>query len=334
MFPSLRIPFAKGKELMKKIALVGCGRIMNRHIEAVAANHGSLEITLVCDIDETKAKAASERLNVPYLTDYSELNNHDLDLISVLTPSGLHPQHTAEIAEIANAPFLVCEKPLSLTVREAYAMFSRIDRAGKTLLPVYQNRYNPLVAYIKSLIDSGRLGKIHQFICNVLWNRNNDYFKIDWHGTRELDGGVLYTQASHYVDMVHYFFGDVVEHKGIGGSLRGLEVYDSVAAAMKFQSGIVGTINATVSVYEKNYSTEFTIIAEKGTIRLAGTNLNIIEFWNVEGVKKPDIDFNLDHVYGKGHDILYKYITEERWDMFPSRKDILSGIRLMEMLSY
>ncbi len=190
------------------------------------------------------------------------------------------------------------------------------------------------MAFTKNLIDSGHLGKIHQFICNVLWNRNDDYFKNDWHGTRELDGGVLYTQASHYVDMVHYFFGEVVEHKGIGGSLRGFEVYDSVAAAMSFQSGVVGTINATVSTYKKNYRTEFTLIAEKGTLRLAGTNLNTIEFWDVEGMEKPDIDFTIDHVYGKGHDTLYQYIVEERWDMFPSRKDVLSGIRLMEMLSY
>ena len=257
-----------------------------------------------------------------------------MDIVAVLTPSGLHPQHAAEIAETTDTPYVLCEKPLSLTLREAYELFARIDKAGKVLLPVYQNRYNPLVAYTKNLIDSGQLGKIHQFICNVLWNRNDDYFKIDWHGTRELDGGVLYTQASHYVDMVHYFFGDVVEHKGIGGSLRGLEVYDSVAAAMSFKSGTVGTINATVSTYRENYRTEFTLIAEKGTLRLAGTNLNTIEFWDVEGMDKPDIDFTIDHVYGKGHDTLYQYIVEERWDMFPSRKDVLSGIRLMEMLSY
>jgi len=316
---------------MKKIALVGCGRIMTRHIEAIKANQG-IEITQVCDIDEAKAQDAATRLSVPYVTDYRQI--HGVDVVAVLTPSGLHPQHAAEIAESTDAPYILCEKPISLTLRETYELFDRIDKAGKVLLPVYQNRYNPLVAYTKELIETGRLGKIHQFICNVLWNRNDDYFKIDWHGTRELDGGVLYTQASHYVDMVHYLFGEVLEHKGIGGSLRGLEVYDSVSAAMSFRSGVVGTLNATVSTYNKNYRTEFTLIAEKGTLRLAGTNLNTIEFWDVEGLEKPDIDFTIDHVYGKGHDTLYQYIAEERWEMFPSRKDILSGIRLMEMLSY
>lgn len=316
---------------MKKVALVGCGRILARHVEAIGANSG-IEVALVCDNHEVRARETAARLGVPHTTDFRKIRG--ADVIAVLTPSGLHPQHAAEIAECTDAPYVLCEKPVSLTLRETYEMFARFDKAGKTLLPVYQNRYNPLVAYTKKLIAEGQLGKIHQFNCNVFWNRNNDYFKIDWHGTRELDGGVLYTQASHYVDMVHYFFGEVVEHKGIGGSLRGLEVYDSVSAAMSFQSGVVGTINATVSTYRKNYRTEFTLIAEKGTLRLAGTNLNTIEFWDVEGLEKPDIDFTIDHVYGKGHDALYKYIVEERWDMFPSRRDVLSGIRLMEMLSY
>ena len=316
---------------MKKIALVGCGRISKRHIEAISVTDG-IEIALVCDINEDKAKATAEQLQVPYVCDYKEITG--VDIAAILTPSGLHPKHAAEVAENTDVPYIICEKPLSLTVREAYEMLKRIEVAGKTLLPVYQNRYNPLVAFTKSLIDEGKLGKIHQFVCNVLWNRNDEYFNIDWHGTMELDGGVLYTQASHYVDMLHFFFGEVNEHKGIGGSLRELEVYDSIAATMSFKNGVVGSLNATVSVFEKNYLTEMTLIGEKGTVRLSGTNLNKIDFWNVEGIEKPDMDFTIDHVYGKGHDTMYEYIVQEKWDMFPSREDVLSGIRLMEMLSY
>lgn len=314
-----------------KIALVGCGRIANRHIEAIEATDG-VEIVLVCDSDPGRAKEAGEKLSLPHLTDYLQIRG--VDAIAVLTPSGLHPRHAAEIAETTDAPTIIVEKPVSLTVREAYELFSRVDRTGKRLLPVYQNRYNPLVAFTKELIDSGRLGKVHQFACNVFWNRNDDYFAIDWHGTRELDGGVLYTQASHYVDMIHFFFGELEEGKGLGGSLRNLEVYDSVSAVCRFNSGVVGTINATVSTFRKNYVTEFTIIAEKGTVRLSGTNLNTIDFWDVEGMEKPDMDFTIDHVYGKGHNTMYQYIAEGKWEMFPSREDVLSGIRLMERLSY
>ena len=116
--------------------------------------------------------------------------------------------------------------------------------------------------------------------------------------------------------------------------MRGFDVYDSVSAVLRFKSGTVGTINATVDVYQTNYQTEFTLIAEKGTIRLSGTNLNQIDFWNVEGMEKPDLDFKIDHQYGKGHNTMYEYIAQDKFEMFPSKADILSGIRLMEMLSY
>ncbi len=316
---------------MKRVALVGCGRISARHVEAIADTQ-CVKIAMVCDKVEARAKALSEKLAVPYVTDYRLIKG--VDVICVLTPSGLHPRHVSNIAELTDAPYIVCEKPLSLTLREAYEVYRRVEKAGKVLLPVYQNRYNPLVKMVKELISSGKLGKIHQFICNVLWNRNDEYFKIDWHGTAEFDGGVLYTQASHYVDMLHYFFGELAEHKGIGGQLRGMEVYDSLSAVLSFKNGAVGTLNTTVSVYEKNYLTEFVLVAEKGTIRLSGTNLNKIDFWNVQGLEKPDMDFTINHQYGKGHDTLYQYIAQDRWDMFPAKADVLSGIRMMEMLSY
>lgn len=318
---------------MKKIGLVGCGRISKRHIEAVSDTSG-VEIACVCDKNEERARTAAERLGVPYVTDYRDLNGRGLDVVSVLTPSGLHPRHVANIAEVTDIPYIVCEKPLSLTVREAFEVYRRVEKAGKTLLPVFQNRYNPLVRLMKELIESGRLGKINQFICNVLWNRNDEYFSIDWHGTPEFDGGVLYTQASHYVDMVHYFFGEVESYKGLGSDMRGFGVYDSVSAVLRFKCGTIGTINATVDVYQTNFLTEFTLIGQKGTIRLSGTNLNQIDYWNVEGMEKPDMDFKLDHQYGKGHNTMYEYIAADRFDMFPSKADVISGIRMMEMLSY
>ena len=318
---------------MKKIALVGCGRISKRHIEAITETEG-VEIALVCDKKIERAEAAAQQLGVPYVTDYRDLNGKGLDVVSVLTPSGLHPRHVCNIAELTDVPVIICEKPLSLTLREAYEVFRRCEKAGKRLLPVYQNRYNPLVRLIRDLISSGKLGRIYQFVCNVLWNRNDDYYAIDWHGTREFDGGVMYTQASHYVDMCHFFFGELAFSRGLCGSLRNLETSDTVSAVLQFKSGVVGTINATVSVYEKNYMTEFTLIAENGTIRLSGTNLNTIDFWNVKDMEKPDMDFTIDHQYGKGHNTLYEYVAAEKWEMFPSKDDVLSGIRLMEQISY
>ena len=178
--------------------------------------------------------------------------------------------------------------------------------------------------------DAGAFGRIHQFAVNVYWRRGADYYSIPWHGTKELDGGVLFTQASHFVDMIHHFLGPVRRWKGFNGTHRGLDIPDTVSLAMEFENGAVGTVNATVSVYGDDYMTELTLIGEKGTVRLDGINMNRIAFWNVEGVEKPDLDFTITHQYGLGHRKLYSFIAAGRWEMFPERDKLLSGIRVME----
>ena len=315
----------------KRIGLVGCGRISRRQIEAIDATSG-VEVAVVCDIDPERARHAGEKLGVSWTTDYKTIRG--VDVVSVMTPSGYHPVHVSEIAETTDAPCVLCEKPLSLTLDAAADVYDRVEAAGKRLLPVYQNRYNPLVQLLRKLILDGSLGTIHQFNVNIFWNRNDEYFQIDWHGTRELDGGVLYTQASHYVDMLLYLFGPVQGAKGIGGHLRGLPVQDTVSAVIQHERGAVGSLNCTVSTFRKNYQTEFTIIGSTGTVRIEGTNLNTISFWDVQGIEKPKMDFSLDHIYGKGHDTLYGYIAQENWDKFPSRDEVLAGIELMERISF
>ena len=317
---------------ISKIALVGIGRVSKRHLEALEANKDILCLEYVCDVIPERAGKAASETGAKAIYDFTQIQG--VDFISFATPSGLHPEHVKLAAEKCDIPYIICEKPVALTVRELIDMYKFVKAKGKTILPVYQNRYNPLVTFIKDLVQSGKLGKIHQFAVNVYWNRNDEYFQVDWHGTKDLDGGVLYTQASHYVDMLHYLFGLPEAYSGFGGSLRGLDTFDSISASLKFRNGAVGTLNATVSVYRQNYMTEFTIIGQKGTVRLTGTNLNEIEFWDVEGMNKPDMDFKIDHQYGKGHDLMYRYAAEKKFDMFPSYEDVLSGITLMEKLSY
>lgn len=315
-----------------QIGIVGCGRISRRHIEAIDATPG-MELVAVCDsVPEKMELGLLKGRDIKRITDYHRLP--ELDAVAVCTPSGLHPSHAADIARTTPVSSIIVEKPISLTVRETVALFRQIDVAGKRLLPVYQNRYNPLVEFIKSIIDEGRLGTIYQFVVNVFWNRNDQYFDIGWHGTIDLDGGVFYTQASHYVDMLVYLFGDVAEAKGLGGRLRNLDVQDTISAVVHHANGAVGSLNCTISTYRRNYQTEFTVIGSKGTIRLQGTNLNTIEFWDVEGMEKPNMDFTLDHIYGKGHDFMYQYVRDQNWDRFPTRDEVLKGIALMERLSF
>ena len=315
---------------MINVALVGCGRISPCHCDAVASNKDDFRIAAVCDVDRDRAKALAGRLGCEWTDDMRRLDGRGIDLTSVLTPSGLHPRHVCELAEKTDIPMILSEKPLALSTREAMEVYACVDRCGKRLVPVYQNRYNPIVMRLKELVDAGAFGRIHQFAVNVYWRRGADYYSIPWHGTKELDGGVLFTQASHFVDMIHHFLGPVRRWKGFNGTHRGLDIPDTVSLAMEFENGAVGTVNATVSVYGDDYMTELTLIGEKGTVRLDGINMNRIAFWNVEGVEKPDLDFTITHQYGLGHRKLYSFIAAGRWEMFPERDKLLSGIRVME----
>ena len=315
---------------MINVALVGCGRISPCHCDAVASNSDDFRIAVVCDVDKDRAKALAGELGCEWTDDLRRLDGRGIDLASVLTPSGLHPRHVCELAAHTDIPMILSEKPLALSAREAMEVFACVDRCGKRLIPVYQNRYNPIVMRLKELVDAGAFGRIHQFAVNVYWRRGEDYYSIPWHGTKELDGGVLFTQSSHFVDMVHHFLGPVRRWKGFNGTHRGLDIPDTVSLALEFENGAVGTINATVSVYGDDYMTELTLIGEKGTVRLDGINMNHIAFWNVEGVEKPNLDFEITHQYGLGHRKLYSFIASGSWEKFPERDKLLSGIRVME----
>ncbi len=314
----------------KKVALVGCGRIAKRHIDAINSTEG-IEISVVCDSDEGKARETAESLGIKHVTEISEING--VDVISITTPSGLHPEHIKTSIEKSDATCIVCEKPIALTVTETMDLFSFAKDNKKILLPVYQNRYNPLVEFIRELIKKGVFGEIFQFNVNIFWNRNDEYFKVDWHGSPDMDGGILYTQASHYVDMLLYFFGNLDDYKGLNGDLRNLDIKDTISAVFKFKSGTVGTLNATISTFRENYITEMSIIGKKGTVHLTGTNLNTISFWDVDGLEKPDIDFTENDGHLRGHDKMYEHIVQGNFELFPSVEEVLEGIDLMEKLS-
>jgi UDP-N-acetyl-2-amino-2-deoxyglucuronate dehydrogenase len=312
------------------LVIVGCGRISQRHVEAISTTPG-LEIVQVCDINQERAKAVGERLGVPWTCSIESIT--DSDVVTIATPSGLHPRHVTQVASSAAAQTIICEKPVSLTIRELVEMYDHVRQAGKRLLPVFQNRYNPLVVFLRDLVRSGNLGAVYQCVVNVFWNRNDAYYRDSWHGTIDRDGGVLFTQASHYIDLLIFLFGYPVRVVGSGGNARGLPTQDTVSAVFEFP-GRVCSLNATVNTYNQTYRTEATFIAQRGTIRVAGTNLNTIEFWDVDGMQKPDIDFKLDHVYGKGHDTMYSHLVKGRFEEFPSFEDVYAGIAAAEQLAY
>ena len=266
-----------------KFGIVGCGRIAQRHAEHIE-KFGTL--SAVCDIDTTKAQSLSDKYGAAWFRSLDEMliNNPLLDVISVCTPNGLHADHS--IRSLNAGKHVLCEKPMAISVKDCSAMIQAAELANKRLFIVKQNRFNPPVVAVKSLLDKQKLGKIYSVELNCFWNRNEDYYRNSWKGTKSLDGGTLYTQFSHFIDLLYWFLGDlniITAKTGNFGHQGVIEFEDTGVAIIKFSGDSIGTINYTVNSYKKNMEGSLTIFAEKGTIKIGGQYLNELEYQSIEG---------------------------------------------------
>ena len=300
---------------MYKIALVGCGRISKKHIEAIEKlkSESLAEIVACCDINKERAEEASQKTSSIAYTDYNKmLQDIHCDMVSLCTPSGLHP-HQAILAAEAGINIL-SEKPQGCSLEACDAAIKAADKAGVHYLVVKQNRFNPSIKLLRRAFEAERFGRVYMILANVLWTRHQSYYDdAKWRGTWELDGGCLSNQASHYVDLVQWFGGSVENVFAASSTQKiQMEAEDTISVVIKFQNGSIGNINATVLTYPKNLEGSLTILGEKGTVRVGGFALNKIECWEFES--KHEIDEELqqsntqpDSVYGFGHLPYYRH---------------------------
>jgi UDP-N-acetyl-2-amino-2-deoxyglucuronate dehydrogenase len=288
---------------MKKIkfAIVGCGSIGARHL-AVINEEEQAEIVAVCDIREDLAKKYSDLYDVNSFTDYKEmLKSTKADVVCICTPHHLHASMAIEAAK-AKMNILV-EKPMALTIKDAESMMEAAKKSQVKLMIVKQNRYNMPVLLAKEALESKKLGNVFMVECNVLWNRYQEYYiNSNWRGKKEFEGGALYTQVSHFIDLLTWWFGDIeTATTQIDTKNHDIEIDDCGSSIVKFTSGVMGTLNWTTCVYNKNFEGSITIIGEYGTIKIGGQYLNKIEYWDVRAYPLPDnIDFSDNpNAYGK-----------------------------------
>jgi UDP-N-acetyl-2-amino-2-deoxyglucuronate dehydrogenase len=266
-----------------KFGIVGCGRIAQRHAEHIV-NVGQL--IAVCDTDLVKANTLAEKYGAKAFGSLEEMltAKPELGVVAVCTPNGLHAKHS--IQALKSGVHVLCEKPMAISVKDCSEMIQAAERANKRLFIVKQNRFNPPVIAVKDLIDQGKLGEIYSVQLNCFWNRNPDYYKNSWKGTKDLDGGTLYTQFSHFIDLLYWFLGDIESVKAHTGNFNHeglIEFEDTGVVILKFLTGAIGTINYTVNAYKKNMEGSLTIFAEKGTIKIGGQYLNELEYQSLEG---------------------------------------------------
>lgn len=299
-----------------RVVLVGCGRISERHFDAIA-EHPDLTLVAVCDDIAERARNAGTRLTVPWFESYQTmLDQVPADIAVICTPSGLHPRHGIMAAQ--RGLHVITEKPMATRLEEADALVRACDEAGVRLLVVKQNRLNPAVQLLKRAVVGGRFGRIYLANTTVRWQRPQSYYDMaPWRGTWEFDGGAFLNQASHYVDMIQWLVGPVETVFAKTATLaRRIESEDTGIAILRFRSGALGTIEVTMLTYPRNLEGSITIIGERGTVKVGGTALNRIEQW--EFAEYDDADRAAEalraapnplSVYGSGHNPFYDNVV-------------------------
>ncbi|MDA0195264.1 MAG: Gfo/Idh/MocA family oxidoreductase [Bacteroidetes bacterium] len=303
---------------MIRFGIVGCGNIGRRHA-AILSNLEGASLTAICDNNEASLNSVSNN----YMRKFSSLDDliayNDLDIINICTPHHLHKEMA--IKAMRKGLHVLVEKPMALTSADAQEMINCASENDRKLFVVKQNRFNVPVSLVDQLIKDNALGIIYEVHCNVFWNRNIEYYsQSDWRGKKATEGGALYTQASHFIDLLIWWFGELTESKAyLKNYFQPIEFEDSGNAVLKFDTGVSGTLSWTTCVYDKNYEGSITIIAEKGTIKIGGPYLNKVEFWNVKSHPLPeDIIFNdKPNSYGKyqgtssNHDRVFQEVIKD-----------------------
>jgi len=319
------------KEQNLKFAIVGCGHIGQRHIKVINAE-ANAQLIAVCDINqEILKKLQEEYSNLEVYTNYQKmLENADFDIVCVCTPHGLHAQMSIDAAKAKK--HILVEKPMALNCEESEEMIQIAKDNNVRLFVVKQNRYNTPIMLTNKALEEKRLGKIFMVQCNVMWNRHDQYYQqSSWRGKRNTEGGALHTQVSHFIDLLIWWFGNLKQAKTIAETLNHqIEIEDCGVSALKFDSGVIGSLFWTTCVYNYNYEGSITIIGEKGTIKIGGKYLNEIEFWDVQSYPlSTDIEFeDKPNNYGSyqgsssNHD---KLINELIYEIIQERSGVVEG---------
>lgn len=327
---------------MLGVALLGCGRIAVRHAELLSKGEISgARLVCVCDIDENRAKSFGEKYKVPYFTSLeSMMDSHYnyIDIISILTPSGLHAKNTLEVAPYKK--HIIVEKPMALTLDDADKMIEACDKYGIRLFVVKQNRYNLPVQKLREALESGRFGRLIMGSIRVRWCRDNSYYRQDsWRGTWAMDGGVFTNQASHHIDLLEWMLGDVESvFAKARTALSDIETEDTGVAVLKFKNGALGVIEATTATRPKDLEGSISVLGENGSVEIGGFAVNEIRHWQFKDRLPSDDEViekysvNPPNVYGFGHREYYLHVLDSIINNKKALVDGLEGRKSLELI--
>lgn len=324
-----------------KFAVIGCGHIGKRHAEMIARNE-ECELVALVDVKEKK-DLGIDAFDVPFFTSLDDLfaSNLEIDVVNIATPNGFHFEQAYKVLETGK--HVVIEKPMSLNRQDAEKLIFQALHKHKHIFAVMQNRYSPPSVWINEMVSSGKLGEIYMVQLNCYWNRDNRYYKPEsWHGKKELDGGTLFTQFSHFIDILYWLFGDItnIQAKFADFNHKDLTDFeDSGFVSFDFVNGGMGSLNYSTSVWNQNLESSMTIIAENGSVKIGGQYMDKVEACNVKDYVMPELaPTNPGNDYGayKGSAANHHYVIENIADVLNGRATIttnaLEGLKVVDII--
>ena len=326
---------------MFNFALVGCGRISQRHSDLLGNNEiNGARLTAVCDKILNKARKIANKFGIPAYEDMHEMmKSEKIDVVVILTESGRHASHVIQLAPYG--AHIVVEKPMALTLKDADEMIEACNRRRIKLFVIKQNRFNLPVVQLRKALEEGRFGKLILGTVRVRWCRTQEYYDLDdWRGTWALDGGVLTNQASHHIDLLEWMMGDVeTVYAKSKTALVDIEAEDTAVVVLKFSNGALGVIEATTAIRPKDLEGSISILGESGSVEIGGFAVNELKVWNFSKNLKGDdevkdkFSVNPPNVYGFGHKAYYDHVVDCIKNDSIQLVDGLEGRKSLELIN-
>jgi UDP-N-acetyl-2-amino-2-deoxyglucuronate dehydrogenase len=318
-----------------KVAIIGCGRVSGHHCRSIAQTEG-VELIAVCDLLIDKAKAYEEEYGAKAYDNYHTMleDNTEIETVAVVTPSGMHYEHTLDIISRYKKNIIV-EKPTFMKPSQVTEAYKKADEAGVKIFAIFQNRHNLAVKKVFQGLNEGELGQIRSVSVRVRWCRPQSYYDLaPWRGTFAMDGGCLTNQGIHHVDLLRHLGGEVSRvcsvHKTLGADI---EVEDTAVAAFEFKNGAIGSLEITTAARPIDYEASLSLVCENGLAQIGGIAVNELQVYTPDPgsceINSEDFSGN---VYGLGHSQIYEEIVETftQGKVFPvSYEDTLSTIKLL-----
>jgi len=325
-----------------RFAVVGSGHIGKRHAAMISQNTES-ELVAMADVNPALSDEVKEKFNVPFFHSIEELiaSGLEFDVVNICTPNNFHAPQS--IAALEAGKHVVVEKPMALTKADCEDVIYKSLQAGKLVFCVMQNRYSPPSVWLKDVLTNKRLGEIYHVQINCFWNRDHRYYKAGgWKGSQVTDGGTLFTQFSHFIDIMFWLFGDIsnIQARFYDFNHKDLtEFEDSGVAQFDFTKGGTGSLNFSTSVYDTNMESSMTIIGEKGSIKVGGQYMNEVEYCHIKDYTMPELLPSLppnDYGHYKGSAANHHFVIENVVHTLKGRTvattNALEGLKVVEII--